>query len=345
MERYEPGGDEFDLSDMPVVTIGRDGPLALLDEHGEGMQALLGAARAAYGGLFIRFADGVSRRWLARTANPHAREIAAVGERLGRPGAHFLNLSYEWGCTSAVAADPAGPGLRLIRTLDWPLAGLGRHAVIARCRGDAGPYDSVTWPGYSGVLTASAPGRFAAAINQAPMHRRGLPLAVDWTLNRFRQWRETGLPPAHLLRAVFETCASYAEARDRLEREPICLPAIFALAGTRPGEGCVIERRERAAIVHEAPACIANHWLSDRRAGQTRRSNSEGRLRAMAGCHEEAADEPRFSWLVPPILNDTTRLAVSANPARGVLHVQGLEAEGAVTRRTTIAAERAVAQR
>jgi hypothetical protein len=67
---------------------------------------------------FIHIADRISRRWLDRTANPHAAKIAAVGRHLARPGAHFLNLSYEWGCTTAVAADPAAPGQRLIRTLD-----------------------------------------------------------------------------------------------------------------------------------------------------------------------------------------------------------------------------------
>jgi hypothetical protein len=89
-------------------------------------------------------ADRISRRWLTRTANPYASEIAAVGNSLDRPGAHFLNLSYEWGCTAAVAEDPAALGQRLIRALDWPLAGLGRHAVILRCQGAAGPYDNVT---------------------------------------------------------------------------------------------------------------------------------------------------------------------------------------------------------
>ena len=28
---------------------------------------------------------------------------------------------------------------------------------------------NVTWPGYVGALTASAPGRFASAIDQAPL--------------------------------------------------------------------------------------------------------------------------------------------------------------------------------
>ena len=70
-----------------------------------------------------------------------------------------------------------GPVLR--RTLDWPFPGLGRLVEVARQRGAAGDFLSVTWPGFAGLLTAVAPGRFAASINQAPMRRRTrVPLAA-----------------------------------------------------------------------------------------------------------------------------------------------------------------------
>ena len=38
-----------------------------------------------------------------------------------------------------------------------------------------------------------------------------------------------------------------------------------------------------------------------------------------------------FSWLVPPIVNACTRLAVAANAAAGGLEVQGWEADGPAT--------------
>ncbi|MBT6117167.1 MAG: hypothetical protein HOH66_04815 [Rhodospirillaceae bacterium] len=163
-------------------------------------------------------------------------------------------------------------------------------------------------------------------------------MPIDWLLNRFRQWRETGLPPAHLLRVVFDECATYAEARERLTHDPICLPAIFTLAGTNPGEGCVIERIEGTAAIHEAPVCASNHWQSSAFSGSTSRSNSEGRLAAMTDCYRDAKDDPNFAWLTPPIFNETTRLAVSANPAQGTLYAQGLEETGAVTRWTAVSA-------
>ena len=98
------------------------------------------------------------------------RRSMPLRPNLGFPGIWFLNGCYQWGCT-ALACEQGGV-LWLVRTLDWPFPGLGRDLEIARMRGTAGDFDNVTWPGYVGVLTASAPGRFAACINQAPMWRR-----------------------------------------------------------------------------------------------------------------------------------------------------------------------------
>ena len=36
--------------------------------------------------------------------------------------------------------DPTAPGMRLLRTLDWPFHGLGRNLVVARQTGPAGEF-------------------------------------------------------------------------------------------------------------------------------------------------------------------------------------------------------------
>ena len=106
--------------------------------------------------LLMPVMDGASRRWLRHSASPYIAEIEAIAQALGLPGTWFLNGSYEWGCT-ALARDEGGAPW-IARTLDWPFPGLGRHVEIARMRGDAGEFYSVTWPGYVGTLTAMAPG-------------------------------------------------------------------------------------------------------------------------------------------------------------------------------------------
>jgi hypothetical protein len=108
--------------------------------------------------------DRLSSSWLARTPSPYIDEIAEISDIAERAGVWFVNASYEWGCTARVDAG-AAPFLR--RTLDWPFPGLGRHVEVALQDGGAGIYANVTWPGAVGVLTGVAPGRFAAAINQA----------------------------------------------------------------------------------------------------------------------------------------------------------------------------------
>ena len=103
-------------------------------------------------------------------ARPMSARSTTIAATLGYPGIWFLNGCYQWGCT-ALAREQAGAPW-LARTLDWPFPGLGRYLEVARMQGPAGAFDNVGWPGYAGVLTASAPGRFAAAINQAPLRRR-----------------------------------------------------------------------------------------------------------------------------------------------------------------------------
>src|SRR5262249_34860089 len=188
--------------------------------------------------------DSLARRWLLRSRSPYVADIEAIAAALGFPGIWLLNGSYQWGCTALAREDGGVPWL--VRTLDWPFPGLGRHAEVARMRGPAGEFFSVTWPGYVGVLTAMAPRRFAASINQAPLWRR---TAHPWlrfydiAANAVNTWRRIRhIPPDQLLRQAFEECATFEEARRLLETTPIARPVIYTLAGSRAGERCVIER-------------------------------------------------------------------------------------------------------
>ena len=314
---------------IPLIDAGDGGTLAVLDAAGERLERIVGSARRHYGTLLMRAADEASRRWLERTANPYLDEIAVIAKKVGMPGAYMLNLSYEWSCTTGVGADPAGNGGRMLRTLDWPLPGLGRALVVGHQRGEAGDYYNVTWPGFAGITTAMAPGRFSAAVNQPPMRWTSPVMAFDWLVNRFGIWRTGGLPPAHLLRKVFDECRTYAEARHMLMETPVCLPAFFSLSGVAPEETCAVERLENRAAVRDGPASTANHWICLRVPGRARGTDSRGRWKLMESVRDGAGDD--FSWVVPPIFNAATRVAVVANAAIGKLLVQGWEAEGPVT--------------
>ena len=311
---------------IPRHDTGAAGPLALIDADPGRFQSLMASGLDHYGARALKIGDGLTRRWLAKSANPYRHEIEDVAARMGHPGGYLLNLSYEWTCTTGVGPEPGGPAMRMLRTLDWPLRGLGLNVVVGGHEGAAGPWLNVTWPGFVGVATAMAPGRFAAAINQPPMRRLTPSREIDWVINRAALWRSRALPPVHLLRRVFERASTYGDAKAMLSETPLSIPAFFTLAGVADGEGCVIERSESAVQVREAPASVANHWIAGGRGGRMRGDDSPGRWRMMEDVRDRAG--PDFSWVGPPILNATTRLAVAANPRKGSLTVQGFEAPG-----------------
>jgi len=284
--------------------------------------------------------DAIMRRWFARSNSPYVEEITKISAALGFPGVWMLNGSYQWGCTSLAHED--GDGVWLARTLDWPFSGLGRYAEVAQMRGDAGDYFSVTWPGYVGVLTAMAPGRFAACINQAPMHRRTqLPWLriCDHAANALHTWaRIRHIPPDQLLRQAFEACGTYRAAKRMLETTPVARPVIYTLIGCEEGERCVIERCEDSFVTREDETSAANDWVPSRPRWEGRlgprdqltrtfteaANQSRARRDALSGYCSRIFDG-QFDWVTPPVLNPYTRLAVIMNPRDGILRAAGYE--------------------
>jgi hypothetical protein len=327
---------------IPRVDIRTGGPTRRVTEGLDRARALRDECVAWLprpAGALLPGVDALTRRWLNRSCSPYVGEIAVIAQALGYPGAWFLNGCYQWGCT-ALARDEAGAPW-LARTLDWPFPGLGRFLEIARMQGPAGEFDNVTWAGYVGVLTASAPGRFAAAINQAPLRRRTRHpwlRPYDMLLNAIRTWRIRFVPPDHLLREVFETCRTYDEAKQRLESTPIARPVIYSLVGCERGQRCVIERTEQGFVTRAARTSAANDWHDSA-------PSWEARTRAdlmFTRTYEETAASSRtrrehfekwqgsfstlgFNWVEPPILNPYTRLAVEMCPAQGILRAAGYE--------------------
>jgi len=329
------------LAAIPIVDVREEGPV----RHATKGRARAQALRDKCVDWLPRVAadllpamDSVTRCWLLRSGSPYAAEVHAIAAELGFSGIWFLNGCYQWGCTALACEQGGAPWL--VRTLDWPFPGLGRHLEVARMRGAAGDFYNVAWPAYVGILTASAPGRFAACINQAPMWRRTRRpwlRPYDIALNGLQTWGTRSIPPDHLLREVFETCKTFGEAKHRLETTPIARPVIYTLVGCYHGERCVIERTQDGFSSRDRHTGAANDWLRSRRPWEAR----VGAEVLFTRTFDEAAENSRarrdhleawpgsfgggFEWVSPPVLNSQTRLAVEMSPATGVLRAIGYE--------------------
>ena len=318
------------LSEIPIINIENNWPLKSLELHPERANALLDNASDRYPDFVLKFGDSISKKWLQNNNNPYLEEITQVATKLERPGAYFLNINYEWGCTCQAGLDPETQIPRLIRVLDWPDKGLGQNIIAAKIQNHLGSWVSLTWPGFTGVLQAVAKGRFAAALNQAPMDIPTGWYLLDWMINRVRVWNTSHIPPAHLLRKVFETAKTYKEAKDILTSTPIAAPTIYVLTGMKPDEACVIERRQEEAFILEGPVCAANSWQNTNWKGCFRGEENAERIKMMT--KQPGGNIQDFSWLKPPVLNTRTRLAMVTDAQSGQVMAQGYEADGPATK-------------
>ena len=317
------------LTDIPVLECGIDFPLRTLDAYLDRAHGLLDLATARVPATALRQLDRVSRAWLVKWNNAHLPEIDAVARTLDRPGAYFFSVNYEWGCTCRVAPSPDGTSAWLVRVLDWKTPGLGRNIVAARVQAPAGRYVTLTWPGYTGVLTAVATGRFAVALNQAPMRKAVGFYYLDWAANRRRVWSMPHPTPAHVLRSVCDEAETFEAAVARLSMEPISTPAIYSIAGVSAAETAVIERSETEARVHRGVQVAANHWQAPGWTGHPRGGDSAGRAAVLHGVAADLVAD--FGWLQEPVLNARTRLAMVGDAGAGRLVAQGFEDQSPAT--------------
>lgn len=331
-------------SQIPFVDLRDKTPVDLARMYPDKVAAMLHASKRCFGlasqlasFAALPFADYKSHQWLSKSHNPYLFEIESIADIVEQHGVYSLNVCYEWGCTSG--AYRCDDGVSLLRILDWPFPELGKNVVIALQAGKAGEYYNITWPGFTGTLNAMAPGRFSAAINQAPMRRHGYPFLGDWVKNRHIVNRENGLPPMHLLRQVFEIAKHYDEAKEMLSDTRIALPAIFILTGMHAGEGCVIERLENTVEIRELGANqqlpASNHFNSSLNTvgegWRPRTDTSDSRYKQAEAILGHELDAENFDWLRNPIISQLTRLCAVMNAANGKLLVQGFEGVGAVT--------------
>jgi hypothetical protein len=184
-------------------------------------------------------------------------EIKAWSVALGVTSgtATMLNCLYElshlpnpFGCTAGIRwLDDYG--MIHVRTLDWPIDGMGTATRLFCFRRGAREFVSVGVPGQVGILSGMLPGAYSVTINWAP------PAAIP----------TFDFGPTFLLREVLETCDTYAGAVETLARTRLSTSAFFTVCGAKKGQACVVERVQRAAAIRVIDGDVlvqANHHIA-----------------------------------------------------------------------------------
>jgi hypothetical protein len=318
------------LPSIPVFDVGPDFAMEIGLLIGERGYELLEAATRGVPRIALRALDRAARAWLVHNKSAYLAEIDALAARSRLPGLYYLNVAYEFGCTTAARPSEADGRPVLQRVLDWEFPGIGRSVVAARIACPLGHWIALGWPAFTGVVQGMAPGRFAAAIDQPmPARRLGI-MAIDRLIDKRGVVGSTEIQPIHLLRRVFETAPDFAAAREMLVSVPVSTPSIFILAGIRRDEALVIERRgAQARLIGEAIA--ANEWRAeDWRRGHHKAFENDRRLTAMRAVSTRW--DAALSWATWPLVNDSSRLVMMAEPAGGRLVARGYEAGRPATR-------------
>ena len=185
-------------------------------------------------------------------------EVWARSARVDPAELIFANLSYEltqgFGCTAVAFNLPGGRGLGHTRNMDWCMSKIGPLTCLIHFEGPAGPFTSVGWPGFVGVLSGVAPGRFSASINQVPQRRhwllRKLPFLLGW-------------PASFALRYNFERSASVSDVVEDLCDTVLVSSALFLVVGTERGDAVVVEHSGPKAAcrrMRNGVLSVANHY-------------------------------------------------------------------------------------
>jgi len=219
--------------------------------------------------------------WLAKILVPFIYDIrgAAFGEEIdfwsegtgvAREELVLANLSYElaqfarkidaempswlkdlkekwFGCTALAFNRKGRGGVAHVRNMDWPVEDCGKLSAVIHYTGGCGPFTSVGWPCFVGVISGIAKGRFSITLNQAP--QVGM-VSTNW-------------PAAFALRNVFQECETFDQVVKTLTSTRLSASALFMVVGTKRDQAVVIEHTGRKAErrwMKDGVLALANHF-------------------------------------------------------------------------------------
>ncbi|TFH48902.1 MAG: hypothetical protein E4H01_05400 [Lysobacterales bacterium] len=244
-------------------------------------------------------------------------ELVLAGQYFDEGWGGFLDAIKRYnpfGCTALSFNLPKAGGVAHVRNLDWPIKACSTKSVLIHYKGAAGPFTTVGWPSFIGVMSGVAPGRFSATVNMAPASR--LPSA---------QW-----PVAFALRIAFDECETFDQAVKRLTRFKLSAPALVMVVGVKTDQAVVIEhtgKSVRCRWMEDGVLAVANHFEHpqllqhnpDIEEDETDDSEERTEMAAEKGCHGAQLPLARMPSLLGqyPIYWDETVQQMAFIPKTG----------------------------
>ena len=238
------------------------------------------------------------------------------------------NLGYEMAnlhCCSSVAFYRPKIGMIHARNMDWPLNGLEKStALIDYKNAEAGRFCAVSMPGFVGVLSGVAKGRFSATINLAP--GRGI----------FKGKNIKGASAPMLLRYVFEKAESFDSAVEMLRRNRTFAPVFYQVTGCKKNESVIIHMRpdttNRVYKYTREPLAVTNHednfskpkYLGEEcdDEGYNTCIRLETIIEAARNCKETSLSGMISILCNEPVLNGNTKQSMVLHPKTGTVILQ-----------------------
>ncbi|XP_065201541.1 acid ceramidase-like isoform X2 [Planococcus citri] len=219
------------------------------------LEAIRNNTNEIFGSEIFRVIDNYIPLLTKTLPQEYYEEIIGISEatELSVGEVTIYNIFYEFHslCTSIVMRDVDNKmyhgrnldfGLFLgwdVKNKTWLVAELLRPLIVKVEFERAGQplYTSVSFAGYTGVLTGIKKNLFSLSVNERFKLNGGLIGIIEWIFGRRnQQWN--GI----LTRQVMEKANSYNEAQKLLSSPHLLAPCYFILTGTKPDQGCVITR-------------------------------------------------------------------------------------------------------
>lgn len=210
------------------------------------LNGIFALAYRVYGGLYYREIKSWARAMGVSTATATflncTYELCSLGEHMG------AKIMRPFGCTSGIKYVP-GKGMVHVRSMDWPIAEIGKATRIFRFNENGRQFVSIGATGMVNVIQGMVPGGYSVTINWAPTNE------------------EPGFAygPSFLLREVLSECNTYSQAVKALCNAPLAAPVFFSVCGVEKGEACIVERSRYEYAVREytgRPLVQANHYVT-----------------------------------------------------------------------------------